>query len=645
MANWNFEQGDATPGRNNLFELLDDVETAGLTGNSIIIYNPTTGQWENAEAIGSWAISSTALYLNGATDADSSGMSSSDYPFYAGKKFADRASAPFRVTKAGVLYATGATISGSITATTGNIGGWVVGTDDIKDVAGVVGLSSLVTAGDDIRFWAGHATPGSAPFRLTEAGALVATSATITGDITATSGYFTSVTLGKTGVASGTLTLQLYGTHGDTYIAAGKTDFTVTDPGFILGLDDSDSDKAKLYLGDSTYYMSWDGAMLTYCKGAVVEPTIKLYTSTGVIKTSDTALDGTVNSAGVMIDYQGIYIAGASQDKNTAAIRFLSTGSGYFKGDVTADSGYFNTVTLGKTGVASGTLTLQIYGTHGDTYIAAGKTDFTNTDAGFILGLDDSDSDRAKFYVGDSTQYLYWDGVSLNMPGTGFTSTATAAGTTTLDINSKYIQLFTGSTTQTVTLPVASTLQAGWSVIINNQSTGIVTVKTSGANTIQAMVGVPSSSYNSILILTCINPAGGTGTASWIWEYRASGTFSLTSATGVYLGTPHTYTCTYILYNSNVVLYIPPYVGTSTSTTLILDGLPSIIIPPTSYPYSVVPVYDNSTYQTDPGFMLINPSTGTIQFGKSFTSGTTGGFTATNNKGFSYPVNISYILF
>jgi hypothetical protein len=417
MANWNFEIGDATPGRNNLFELLDDVETAGLTGNSIIIYNPTTGQWENAEAIGSWAISSTALYLNGATDADSSGMSSSDYPFYAGKKFADRASAPFRVTKAGVLYATGATISGSISATTGNIGGWVVGTNDIKDVAGVVGLSSLVTAGDDIRFWAGHATPASAPFRLTEAGALVATSATITGDITATSGYFTSVTLGKTGVASGTLTLQLYGTHGDTYIAAGKTDFTVADPGFILGLDDSDSDKAKLYLGDSTYYMSWDGAALTYCKGAVVEPTIKLYTSTGVIKTSDTALDGTVNSAGVMIDYQGIYIAGASQDKTNAAIRLLSTGAGYFKGDVTADSGYFNTVTLGKTGVASGTLTLQLYGTHGDTYIAAGKTDFTNTDTGFIIGLDDSDSDKVKFYMGSSTKYFNWDGASITIVG------------------------------------------------------------------------------------------------------------------------------------------------------------------------------------------------------------------------------------
>ena len=79
-------------------------------------------------------------------------------------------------------------ITGSITATTGTIGGWVIGTDSLTDAAGVVGMSSAVTGGDDIRFWAGDATPGSAEFRVTEAGALTASSATITGSITATSG-------------------------------------------------------------------------------------------------------------------------------------------------------------------------------------------------------------------------------------------------------------------------------------------------------------------------------------------------------------------------------------------------------------------------------------------------------------------------
>jgi hypothetical protein len=74
-----------------------------------------------------------------------------------------------------------ATIRGNITATTGAIGGWLINSTSIKDIAGTTGLSSLVTAGDDIRFWAGSATPGSAPFYVTEAGILKAAAGTIGG--------------------------------------------------------------------------------------------------------------------------------------------------------------------------------------------------------------------------------------------------------------------------------------------------------------------------------------------------------------------------------------------------------------------------------------------------------------------------------
>jgi len=53
------------------------------------------------------------------------------YPFYAGATFANRADAPFRVTASGALFATNATISGNITANiinanSGYIGGWVI---------------------------------------------------------------------------------------------------------------------------------------------------------------------------------------------------------------------------------------------------------------------------------------------------------------------------------------------------------------------------------------------------------------------------------------------------------------------------------------------------------------------------------------
>jgi hypothetical protein len=81
------------------------------------------------------------------------------------------------------------TTAGVVTAA-----GWVLTATSFADAAGVVGLSSAVTGGDDIRFWAGDATPGSAEFRVTEAGALTASNATIT----SASG---TVVIGASGIA------------------------------------------------------------------------------------------------------------------------------------------------------------------------------------------------------------------------------------------------------------------------------------------------------------------------------------------------------------------------------------------------------------------------------------------------------------
>lgn len=61
----------------------------------------------------------------------------------------------------------------------------------------------------------------------------------------------------------------------------------------------------------------------------------------------------------------------------------------------------------------------------------------------------------------------------------GIDTTATAAGTTTLTASSKPFQQFTGSTTQIVKLPDATTLQLGRRFDILNRSTGSVTVQDS----------------------------------------------------------------------------------------------------------------------------------------------------------------------
>lgn len=91
--------------------------------------------------------------------------------------------APFRVNMLGALTATSATITGSITATTGAIGGWEIGADYIRDVANSFGLASTVTAGDDIRIWGGDtfANRASADFYITESGQALFKYVTISG--------------------------------------------------------------------------------------------------------------------------------------------------------------------------------------------------------------------------------------------------------------------------------------------------------------------------------------------------------------------------------------------------------------------------------------------------------------------------------
>lgn len=93
--------------------------------------------------------------------------------------------------------------------------------------------------------------------------------------------------------------------------------------------------------------------------------------------------------------------------------------------------------------------------------------------------------------------------------GAGFTSTATAAGTTTLTVASNEIQEFTGSTTQTVVLPVVTTLpRTGWKYHIINNSTGALTVNSSGSNLVQT---IPAGCE---AIISCVLLTG-TSAASW----------------------------------------------------------------------------------------------------------------------------------
>lgn len=95
----------------------------------------------------------------------------------------------------------------------------------------------------------------------------------------------------------------------------------------------------------------------------------------------------------------------------------------------------------------------------------------------------------------------------------GLVSTATAAGTTVLTVASKGTQVFTGATTQIVTLPVVTTLpQIGFQFLIINNSSGAVTVNSSGGNAVQVLAA------NSRALITCVLLTGTTA-ASWTSTY------------------------------------------------------------------------------------------------------------------------------
>ena len=78
--------------------------------------------------------------------------------------------------------------------------------------------------------------------------------------------------------------------------------------------------------------------------------------------------------------------------------------------------------------------------------------------------------------------------ISGNSFTPGWTSTTTAAGTTTLTVASSYYQRFVGSTTQTIVLPAANTVALGQGYIIDNDSTGNVTLQDGSLTTITTIV-------------------------------------------------------------------------------------------------------------------------------------------------------------
>ncbi len=143
--------------------------------------------------VGGWSINSTSIYT-GTEDHSGYTANDGDMTIYSNCTDSSIHAKNFYITTAGDLVARDVDLTGAITATSGSftgtvtstagaIGGWTLGASTLTTTGAGIGKT-----GQNQAFWAGSDTQNSAAFRVSHAGALVATSATISGVITVTAG-------------------------------------------------------------------------------------------------------------------------------------------------------------------------------------------------------------------------------------------------------------------------------------------------------------------------------------------------------------------------------------------------------------------------------------------------------------------------
>ena len=382
--------------------------------------------------------------------ADSMGLASTvtggdDVRFWAGATFANRATAPFRVTEAGALVATSATITGSITATTGAIGGFDIGTDYIRDAANSMGMASTVTVGDDVRFWAGatFANRASAPFFVTEAGALTASSATIAGTISGRS----TATVAATINAAGNVITDLINARLDSSAKTMLSDFT------FGAVDYSGALKSGTITWNTTTGAITGGSGVLVFRGGIIAA------ASGVATITLDAATGAATFAGALSAPTGNiggFTLGADYIRDTAdsfglastvtvgddvrfwaGAAFASRATAPFRvteaGVVTATSGTVGGWTLASTTLTGGSATLDsagvlTLGTSNDVVIASAS------DATYRLWIGHATAASAPFRV-TKAGVLTASGATVSG-----TITATAGAIGGFDVGSDYIR-------------------------------------------------------------------------------------------------------------------------------------------------------------------------------------------------------------
>jgi hypothetical protein len=315
------------------------------------------------------------------------------------------------LTTAGVFTASDAIISGSITATTGSIGGFTIDattltatnfTLDAGNQKLSLGTGNNIIIADaadtTYRLVVGHATYASAPFRVTKAG-----------DVTAT-----SITLSTNVVLSG---LQAGSSVDGQYLAAASVASAAANlalRGWTQTSAFSSTSATKVSWGAGAFTAS-DGTSYAISAGNTGDMAARTYIYLD-IAISTTAYQ-TTTTATTAIGNGKVLVATAINDTTSATFEvFGGVGGLFINGNVIAANSIvanqINVTNLSSIKADLGTITAGNITLDSSGYVrTTGATNYT-TGTGIWFGYDVSDY---KFRIGDpATDYLQWNGTYLD---------------------------------------------------------------------------------------------------------------------------------------------------------------------------------------------------------------------------------------
>ncbi len=301
------------------------------------------------------------------------------------------ASAPFKVSSAGAVTASGATItgastfsgslsgatgtfagslsaatgsfSGSITATSGSIGGFALSSTTLS--ASNLSLTNTgnitVGTGDNVarlsssgsyRLWVGDATSTSAPFRVTQAGAVTMTNATISGGSFNIGNIF--IADASVGIITCSSSLQLT-SSGSNISVRGATSATFSGgSGHLVIYTGENNDAANVYLRK-------------IISGSIISSEVRLTSNSILLSTgevdinADADISGRLDLHGLLATYSPIYVVGNGSYTNSGAGNIRNTCSPSITGMTTStntnSTSYHLSFFVGSTAVGSITST------------------------------------------------------------------------------------------------------------------------------------------------------------------------------------------------------------------------------------------------------------------------------------------------